>query len=114
MNIQEVSQKFQISADTLRYYEKINLIENVPKKNGKRTYNDENLDRIHFILCMKNAGFSLEDIAIFLSLYKQGEKTVQKRLDMLLKQKEKLLEEIKKKQETLNFLEYKISIYSKK
>lgn len=114
MTIGEVSKKYDISVDTLRYYEKIGLIENVAKTGGKRNYNDDNIERIGFIRCMKNAGFTLDDIVEFISLYKKGDKTIKERINMLLSQKEKLLEEIEEKKRTLEFLDYKIKIYSNK
>lgn len=42
MTIGEISQEIGLSVDTLRYYEKIGLLPNVPRDNsGKRNY-DEN------------------------------------------------------------------------
>lgn len=111
MTIGEVSKKFNITSDTLRYYEKIGLIDTVSKINGKRDYNEENIDRINFIICMKNAGFQLEKISEFLSLHKKGNKTLNSRLNMLLVQKEKLIKELKEKEETLNYINYKINLY---
>lgn len=111
MTIGEVSKEYQISHDTLRYYEKIGLIDPVPRKSGQRDYDTESLERINFIRCMKNAGFSLEDIIQFIAYHNQGEKTASKRLEMLLDRKEKLLAEMKEKEKTLDFLNYKIELY---
>ena len=51
MTIKEVSQKYNISADTLRYYEKEGLIGKVPKINGKRNYteNEEKKYRVYYL-----------------------------------------------------------------
>ncbi len=108
MKISEVSEKYNLPAATLRYYEKIGLLENIEKKNGIRNYQDKDLETIHFIICMKKSGFKLEDIITFI----KGKPN--KRLEMLLKQKEELLKEIKEKEDTLDFLNYKIDIYSNK
>ena len=108
MKISEVSKKYKLSSATLRYYEKIGLLKNIEKKHGIRNYTEEDLNTIHFILYMKKSGFKLEDIIE----YMKEDKT--KRLEMLLNQKEELLKEIKEKEETLNFLNYKIEIYSNK
>lgn len=114
MTIGEVSKKFNLSIHTLRYYEKIGLIHPIEKVHGKRVYTDYDLTRIHFILCMKNAGFCLDDIIKFILLNDKGDDSVEKRIEMLLEQKEKLLEEIENKRKTLDFLEYKIDFYNKK
>ena len=114
MNIGEVSKKYDISIDTLRYYEKIGLIDKVKKVGGKRCYNTEDISRIEFIKCMKNAGFMLDDIDKFMTLYKMGDKTLDDRINMLLNKKEKLLEEKEEKKKTLEFLNYKINLYKGK
>lgn len=114
MKIKEVSEKYNLSADILRYYEKLGLIDNVAKESGIRNYNDEDLKRIEFIICMKHAGLSLEDIKTFINLNKEGEKTIPKRLEILKNQKIILENEIKKKKETLDYLNYKINLYNKK
>lgn len=113
MTIGEVSFKYHISTDTLRYYEKIGLIEKVIKTKGKREYTENDLKRIEFIICMKNAGFKLEDIITFLKLYKEGDSTIPERLDMLYQQKNELLKKIEEEKKTLAFLEHKIAFYKK-
>lgn len=112
MTIGEVSKKCNISTDTLRYYEKIGLINKVTKHNGKRSYSNEDIKQIDFIKCMKNAGFLLEDIVTFLDLYNKGDDTLKKRIDMLLNQRKKLEDEIEEKKSTLAFLNHKIDVYN--
>lgn len=114
MNIGEVSEKFNLSNDTLRYYEKIGLLGSIKKINGKRQYQDADIERINFVICMKKAGFTLDDIVKFISLYNSGDNTYDERIDMLYSQKKRLLEEIDEKKKTLDFLEYKIDFYNKK
>lgn len=113
MTIGEVSLKYNISMDTLRYYEKIGLIENITKSKGKREYKEDDLKRIEFIICMKNAGFKLEDIIMFLSLYKKGDSTIPERIRILYEQKDALLKKIEEEKKTLEFLEHKIAFYKK-
>ena len=114
MTIGEVALKFNVSIDTLRYYEKLGLIKNVNKVSGKRIYNDDNIKDLKFVLCMKLAGLSLKDIILFLNYYEQGDETIDLRLEMLKKQKNILMEEIKEKKETLDYLNYKIDLYIKR
>lgn len=114
MKIGQISRELNIPSATLRYYEQIGLLENINKKNGVRNYTEEDIERIKFIICMKKAGFTLEDILTFLRLEKDKEKVEQKRLDMLLHQKEVIIEKMKEQKETLNFLNYKINLYEDK
>ena len=61
MNIAEVSKKFGLTADTLRYYERIGLLPAVARnKSGNRNYSSIDCERIEFIKCMREAGLSIE------------------------------------------------------
>ncbi len=54
MTISEVSKKYDITADTLRYYERIGLIPPVPRtKSGLRDYDESSCNWVNFIKCMK-------------------------------------------------------------
>ncbi|MAT51169.1 MAG: heavy metal-responsive transcriptional regulator [Porticoccaceae bacterium] len=65
--IGEVAEQFGISADTLRYYEKIKLLPRVQRNNGVRFYSDKDLSCLRFIKRAQKMGFSLEEIAQLLS-----------------------------------------------
>ena len=114
MTIGEVSEKYGLSPDTLRYYEKIGLLKKIHKVNGRRDYTADDEKTLNFIICMKNAGFNLDGIIKFLDLYEMGDDTLSQRIDMLLLQKKKLADEIKEKEKTMEFLNYKIDFYEKK
>ena len=112
MKVSEVSKKYDISADTLRYYEKIGLIKNVPRnKSGIRDYDENALKRIEFIKCMRSAGVEIEILIKYMKLLEQGKNTVLERKNLLSEQKNKLLEKQKSISSTLDRLDYKISLY---
>lgn len=112
MKVSEVSKKYDISADTLRYYEKIGLIKNVPRnKSGIRDYDENALKRIEFIKCMRSAGVEIEILIKYMNLLEKGKKTVLGRKNLLSEQKNKLLEKQKSISSTLDRLDYKISLY---
>ena len=89
MKIAEVSERFNISSDTLRYYEKVGLLNPVKRVHGIREYSEEDLNRIHFVKCMRQAGLSIESILVYLELYRQGDSTLIDRLEILLNEREK-------------------------
>ena len=63
MTIKEVSEKYGITGDTLRYYERIGMIPPVGRTaGGIRCYTDTDLSWIELVLCMRNAGLPLEAI----------------------------------------------------
>lgn len=112
MKVSEVSKKYNITIDTLRYYEKIGLIKDVPRnKSGVRDYDDKTLKRIEFIKCMRSAGVEIEILIKYLNLLEKGKETVIERKNLLNEQKNKLLEKQKNITSTLERLDYKISLY---
>lgn len=77
MTIKEVSIKYEISADTLRYYERIGLIPTVNRKdNGIRDYTEEDCNWVEFIKCMRSAGISIEALIEYVTLSLQGPSTI--------------------------------------
>lgn len=112
MTISEVSKKYNITADTIRYYEKEGLIPTVPRdKNGIRNFDENSCGWIEFIKCMRSAGLEIETLKRYVSLFRQGTKTVKERKILLIEQREKLLKKQKDINITLDRLNYKIEKY---
>lgn len=112
MTIKEVSEKYNISQDTLRYYERMKVIPPVTRTaGGIRDYRKEDLRWVELALCMRNAGLPVEVLTQYLNLFQQGDKTIPDRLELLRGQM-KVLEEKKKQLEfTMDKLQYKINAY---
>jgi len=114
MKIAEVSKRYGISSDTLRYYERIGLIPPVNRnKIGIRDYSEIDVKRVEFIKCMRSAGMPIEVLIEYVGLYQQGDRTIEARKDILKEQREKLVAKIKEMQKTLDMLDYKIEVYEK-
>ena len=112
MTIAEVSKKYDISADTLRYYERVGMIPPVTRTaSGIRDYQDSDLGWVGLAKCMRSAGLPVEAMIEYVRLYQEGDSTIPARLQLLLEQRHSLLEQKKKIDETLDRLNYKISIY---
>jgi DNA-binding transcriptional MerR regulator len=112
MKIAEVSEQHGISADTLRYYERIGLIPAVNRtESGIRDYTEADINRVEFIKCMRSAGLPVEVLIEYISLVQQGDRTVEARKEILKEQREHLLIRIKEMQQTLDLLDYKIHLY---
>lgn len=112
MTIAEVSKKYDITTDTLRYYERIGLLSNIPRNsNGIRNYDEASCRRIEFVKCMRNAGVEIEILIEYMALFEQGKSTVEARKKLLEEQREKLLEKQKNISETIERLNYKIELY---
>lgn len=112
MTIGEISQEIGLSADTLRYYEKIGLLPNVPRDNsGKRNYDENFINWIKFIQTLKNSGMSLNDIIEYINLAKCGNNTYQERKNLLIKSKQILLEKMSNLQSMIEKANYQINNY---
>lgn len=113
MTIAEVSKEYDLTPDTLRYYERIGLISNVPRnKSGIRNYDEKSCKRIEFIKCMRNAGVEIEILIEYMNLLEEGSTTAMARKNLLEEQREKLLEKQKNIKATIDRLNYKIEIYN--
>src|SRR5699024_11132754 len=112
MTIAEVSQKYDISADTLRYYERIGLIPPVPRtKSGIRDYNEESCGWIALMKCMRKAGVQIEALIEYVALFQQGDSTLDARKALLMEQRDQLLARMVDMQASLNRLNDKIERY---
>ncbi len=112
MTIKEVSEKYNISQDTLRYYERIGMIPAVPRTSGGiRNYQKEDTNWVELAICMRSAGLPVEVMIEYVKLYQEGDSTIPARLQLLQDQLTVLLEQKKKTEETIDRLKYKISKY---
>jgi DNA-binding transcriptional MerR regulator len=112
MTIQEVAKKYNLSEDTLRYYEKAGMIPFVHRTPaGIRDYQAEDTGWVELVACLRSAGLSVEAVAAYTKLYQQGEKTIPDRLKLLQEQKSILLEQKASLEKALDRLNYKIARY---
>jgi DNA-binding transcriptional MerR regulator len=112
MKIAEVSERYGISSDTLRYYERIGLIPPVNRnESGIRDYNETDVKRVEFIKCMRSAGLPIVALIVYIGLVQQGDKTIEARKEILKEQRELLVTRMKEMEKTLDMLDYKISVY---
>ena len=112
MTIKEVSEKYNITQDTLRYYERVGMIPTVTRTSGGiRDYQPEDLSWVELALCMRNAGLPVESMIEYVRLFQQGDSTFDARLQLLQDLREVLLEQRKQIDETLDRLNYKIARY---
>ena len=112
MTIAEVGKKYGLTADTLRYYERIGLIPSVGRNSsGNRDYSDEDCRWVNFIKCMRSAGLSIEVLIEYVSLFQRGSETVGVRKELLIEQRRQIVEKIEELQNTLSYLDTKIDGY---
>lgn len=114
MKIAEVSEKYGLSVDTLRYYERVGLIPPVNRNDsGIRDYNELDLRRVDFIKCMRGAGLPVEVLIEYVALVQQGDKTIEARKEILKEQRALVAARLAEMRKTLDLLDHKIEVYKK-
>ena len=112
MNIAEVSKQYGLTADTLRYYERIGLLPAVARnKSGNRDYSEVDCERIEFIKCMREAGLSIEVLTKYMHLFLDGDSTLKEREELLIAERDRLQARLEHMQSTLERLNRKITAY---
>jgi DNA-binding transcriptional MerR regulator len=113
LSIKQASQNTGLSEDTIRYYEKIQLLPPARRNNsGRRVYESDDLERMTFITHLKSAGMSLDSIKYFLHLsLEEDPNAAVERLTLLTDQKEKLESKLAELQAAHKVIEYKVKHY---
>jgi DNA-binding transcriptional MerR regulator len=114
MNIAEVAEKFDVTRDTLRYYEKAGLIPRVVRTpGGTRNYTEYDCGWIDFIKCMRNAGVQVNALIEYVRLFQQGDATAGLRKRILVLERDRIAAQVSEMQRTLDRLNVKIERYEK-
>ncbi|MFC4102601.1 MerR family transcriptional regulator [Paenibacillus xanthanilyticus] len=112
MLIAEVSEKYDISPDTLRYYERIGVIPRVNRnKSGIRDYTEEDCRWVEHVKCMRGIGLPIEGLIEYAGLYQQGDDTIGARRELLAEQRKQLLTKIEEMNQVLARMNEKIERY---
>lgn len=112
MNIKEVSQVTGLSADTIRYYDRIGLVPKIERKSsGVRDFSENDVAILEFIRCFRGAGMSIERLIEYMGLVQAGDNTVKARIVLLKEEQEELRSRLVEIQKALDHLDYKIENY---
>lgn len=110
--IGEISKMFNLPIPTLRYYDKEGLLLELERdKSGIRKFNNQNIETLRLIECLKKSGMQIKDIKEFIGWCSLGDKTISKRKEMFLKQKENIENQIKELEKALAMIEFKCWYY---
>ena len=110
--ISEVSEKYQISSSTLRYYERIGLLPNIPRQaNGNRYFTDQLLNWLEMIICLRHSGVPIEKLIEYAKLIQKGDDTIATREVLLREQLAELYQKRVNLQRSIQRLEDKIALY---
>lgn len=82
--IGECARRSGFTMDTLRYYERIGLIDAVDRTaTGQRRFNDDDLAWLGTLKCLRDTGMPVEQMARFANLAREGDETIPERIAIL-------------------------------
>lgn len=114
MTIAEVSRRFDLSPDTLRYYERIGLIPEVNRTSGgMRDYSEESCKWVELVKCLRSAGVPIESLIEYCTLVRQGDSTIHARKELLVEERKKIVDKMEEMKATLDRMSFKIERYEK-
>lgn len=109
-SIQQAAQHTGLSIDTLRYYERIGLLEPVGRdQNGHRRYTQHDLAWIDLLLRLRDTGMPLAQMIRFAQLRRQGSATLTERRLMLEQHQQALEQRMQKLEQHMAALQHKIA-----
>ncbi len=112
MTIAQVSKKYELTQDTLRYYERVGMIPTVNRTaSGLRDYTEKDCKWVELAKCMRSAGLPVEAMIEYVKLTQQGNETIPARRQLLLEQRKQLEKQKQAVENTIERLDYKISRY---
>ena len=110
--IQEVAEEMEISAHTLRYYEKIGLLRSIQRgENGRRIYSEEDLGWVYWLKLLRESGMSIRVMKRYVEITRAGDHTIDDRCAILEEHRDHLRQHIEKLQGFLEKLEQKVEFY---
>ncbi|MBY9078768.1 MerR family transcriptional regulator [Paenibacillus sp. HN-1] len=113
--IGEASAKFNIPESTLRYYEKKGLLPLIERDDaGRRLFSEIQMALLQTVICLKNTHMPISSIKQYMSWIIEGDSTIERRLDMMMKHKQAVLDEISLMTESLQGIDVKIERYTKR
>lgn len=112
MNIDTVAKKFDVTNDTLRYWERVGILPPVKRnQSGYREYSKYDMNWIFCIKALRHAGMTIEALIEFVELYRDDHLNADVRKSLLIEQRQDLVDKVAAINQTLNYLNYKIDHY---
>lgn len=114
MNIKKAAEMFDLSVDTLRYYERVGVIPPVHRNSsGYRDYTTTDLNWIYLAKNLRHAGLSVESLIDFAKLaqLRETQNVEQAQKQILFDQLEELDKKLTELQSVRDLLVYKIATY---
>lgn len=112
-SIKEVSEKMNLPASTIRYYDRQGMLPYMKRtESGYRSFSEDDIKMLSMIECLKRTNMPIRDIQQFITWVQHGDATLQQRYDMFVERRKSVEEQISQLKKTLEFIDYKCWYYS--
>jgi DNA-binding transcriptional MerR regulator len=112
MTIQRASAETGLSADTLRYYERIGVLPGIARsESGHRRFSENDIGWIKLVQCLRATGMPIEDLHRYAMLMQQGDSTAAERLRLLEDHRRRIRSDLRELKTALELVERKIAGY---
>lgn len=109
--IAEAAERTGLSAHTLRYYERLELVSIERNQAGQRRYSDADVRRLVFVARLRSTDMPMRDIRYYFELVTAGEHTRSERLVLLQQHRDYLRKRVGELETALDAIEFKITSY---
>lgn len=109
--IAEVADMTGVSAHTLRYYERIGLVDVPRDAVGRRVYGQPEVGRVVFITRLRMTAMPIRDIQAYFLLVEQGDGTEAQRLALLERHRRSVVARMGELRSALSVIDFKIALY---
>jgi DNA-binding transcriptional MerR regulator len=111
--IQGAAEETGLSADTLRYYEKIGILPGIARsESGHRRFSDDDMGWIKLVQCLRATGMPIEDLHTYAMLMQQGDSTAEERHQLLQDHRRRIKDDMQELTTALELVERKIAGYA--
>lgn len=108
----EMAKQLDVTASTLRYYDKEGLLPFVERSGGgMRMFKDEDMSWLKIIECLKKTGMPIKEIKHFIDCCMEGDSKIDERLTIIESQRDAVIKQMKEMQKMLDMLNYKCWYY---
>ena len=108
----EAAQRSGFSVDTLRYYERLGLLEPIERTSGQqRRYRETDLDWLGFVSCLRGTGMPVREMRTVAELVREGDHTIPQRIEALETHAERVRQRIRELTEQLDAVDHKVAYY---
>ncbi|AIQ30641.1 MULTISPECIES: MerR family transcriptional regulator [Paenibacillus] len=111
-SINEVAAICEVTAHTLRFYDKEGLLPFVGRNGaGNRIFSDGDLSLVKVICCLKNTGMPIKDIKKYIELIMEGDSTKETRRSIMIEHRKEVVRQMDELKKNLNIIDLKVALY---